>query len=60
MSRIGRLPVSLPKGVTFTFAESNFKIRINGLVELAFRTFHRDFMAALGKRERHAFWKRNR
>lgn len=30
MSRIGRLPVSLPKGVTFTFAESSHKVTVKG------------------------------
>ncbi len=30
MSRIGRQPVSLPKGVTFTFAESSHKVTVKG------------------------------
>ena len=30
MSRIGRLPVSLPKGVTFAFAESSHKVTVKG------------------------------
>jgi large subunit ribosomal protein L6 len=30
MSRIGRLPVSLPKGVTFTFAQANHKVTVKG------------------------------
>lgn len=30
MSRIGRLPIELPKGVTFTFAESDHKVTVKG------------------------------
>jgi len=30
MSRIGRLPVSLPKGVTFTFAEAQHLVTVKG------------------------------
>jgi large subunit ribosomal protein L6 len=30
MSRIGRLPIELPKGVTFTFAEADHKVTVKG------------------------------
>jgi large subunit ribosomal protein L6 len=30
MSRIGRLPIEVPKGVTFSFAESNHKVSVKG------------------------------
>jgi large subunit ribosomal protein L6 len=30
MSRIGRLPIALPKGVTCTFAEANHKVSVKG------------------------------
>jgi large subunit ribosomal protein L6 len=30
MSRIGRLPIEVPKGVTFTFAEINHKVSVKG------------------------------
>jgi large subunit ribosomal protein L6 len=30
MSRIGRLPIELPKGVTFTFAEGDHKVTVKG------------------------------
>jgi large subunit ribosomal protein L6 len=30
MSRIGRLPIELPKGVTFTYSEGNHKVSVKG------------------------------
>lgn len=30
MSRIGRLPIEVPKGVSFTFAENNHKVSVKG------------------------------
>src|ERR1700712_1997745 len=30
MSRIGRLPISMPKGVTFTFSEKDHKVSVKG------------------------------
>lgn len=43
MSRIGRLPVSLPKGVTFTFAESNHKVTVKGPKGELHQTIDPDF-----------------
>ena len=43
MSRIGRLPVSLPKGVTFEFAESSHKVTVKGPKGELHQTLDPDF-----------------
>ena len=43
MSRIGRLPVSLPKGVTFAFAESSHKVTVKGPKGELHQTLDPDF-----------------
>src|SRR5258708_39775403 len=43
MSRIGRLPVSLPKGVTFTFAEGTHKVTVKGPKGELHQTLDPDF-----------------
>lgn len=43
MSRIGRLPVALPKGVTFTFAANNHKVTVKGPKGELHQTLDPDF-----------------
>jgi large subunit ribosomal protein L6 len=43
MSRIGRLPVSLPKGVTFAFAEGTHKVTVKGPKGELHQTIDPDF-----------------
>jgi len=43
MSRIGRLPIALPKGVTFTFAESSHKVTVKGPKGELYQTLDPDF-----------------
>jgi large subunit ribosomal protein L6 len=43
MSRIGRLPVSLPKGVTFSFAEGTHKVTVKGPKGELHQTLDPDF-----------------
>src|SRR6266850_3026740 len=43
MSRIGRLPVSLPKGVTFSFAEGTHRVTVKGPKGELHQTLDPDF-----------------
>jgi large subunit ribosomal protein L6 len=43
MSRIGRLPISLPKGVTCTFSEGNHKVTVKGPKGELHQTLDSDF-----------------
>jgi large subunit ribosomal protein L6 len=47
MSRIGRLPVSLPKGVTFSFAEGTHKVTVKGPKGELHQTLDPDFKVTL-------------
>ncbi|MGC4021277.1 MAG: 50S ribosomal protein L6, partial [Cyclobacteriaceae bacterium] len=43
MSRIGRLPISLPKGVTCTFSEADHKVTVKGPKGELKQAIDRDF-----------------
>src|SRR6266850_2626113 len=47
MSRIGRLPVSLPKGVTFSFAEGTHRVTVKGPKGELHQTLDPDFKVTL-------------
>jgi large subunit ribosomal protein L6 len=48
MSRIGRLPISLPKGVTCTFSESNHQVTVKGPKGELHQTLDPDFKVTQG------------